>query len=202
MQTALRFVLAAVLALLSAASYATVIYNTSASFLTHVAPGSYTNNFNGLPDPPSGPVPFSGNGFAYSAASPGDIYLSGGFLGTNLPNLTLTISFTSGNVFAIGANFYSTNLSDAFQAVSMTISLSDGTVETFTPTSLTDSYRGFVSNVAITSLVLSAPGQSLYAGLDNLTVGRAALAVPEPASWLLVGLGLVGVLVARRRRPV
>ena len=200
MQTALRFLLVAVLALLSASSYAAVVYNTSASFLAHVAPGSYTNTFTGLSSPPLGsPALFSGNGFAYSASSPGDIYLEGGFLGTNLPNFPLTINFTSGNVFAIGANFYATNLSDAFQAVSMSITLSDGTTETFTPTSLANSYRGFVSNVAITSLVLLAPGVSLYAGLDNLTVGRAALAVPEPATWLLVGLGLVGLLVARRR---
>jgi hypothetical protein len=199
MQTAHRFLLAAVLALLSATSYATVVYTTSASFLAHVAPGSYTNTFTGLPDPPPGPAAFSGNGFAYSASAPGDIYLSGGFLGTSLPNVPLTINFTSGNIFAIGANFYATNLSDVFQAVLMSITLSDGTNVTFTPTSLSDSYRGFVSTIAITSLVLLGPGTSLYAGLDNLTVGRAALAVPEPATWLLVGLGLVGLLVARRR---
>ena len=199
MQTAHRLLLAAVLALLSATSYATQIYTTSASFLSHVAPGSYTNTFTGLPDPLPGPVPFSGNGFAYSASASGDIYLSGGSLGTSLPNVPLTINFTSGNIFAIGANFYATNLSDAFQAVLMSITLSDGTNVLFTPTSVSDSYRGFVSTVAITSLVLLGPGQSLYAGLDNLTVGAALRLVPEPATWLLLVLGLAGILFARRR---
>ena len=198
MQTAHRLLLAAVLALLTATSHATVVYTTSASFLSHVAPGSYTNTFTGLPNPP-GPMSFSGNGFAYTASAPDDLYVLGGFLGTNLPNQALTINFTSGNVFAIGANFFNTNISDAFQATLMSIVLSDGTTETFTPTSLADSYRGFVSTVAITSLVLLAPGQSLYAGLDNLTVGRAALLVPEPATWLLLCLGLAGLLFARRR---
>ena len=75
--------------------------------------------------------------------------------------------------------------------------LSDGTFEAFTPTSFATAYRGFVSDLAITSLVIGGPGQSLYAGLDNLTVGAAA--VPEPASWALVGLALAGIAASRRR---
>jgi hypothetical protein len=196
MQTAHKLLSAVTLALLSASSFAvTTVYTSSASFLAQVAAGSYTQNFNGLVDPPAGPVAFSGGGFGYSASAPSSIYLAGGFLGTSLPNEALTLTFTSGSIRAIGANFYATNISDAFQAVALTINLSDGTAYTFTPTTLTDSYRGFVSTVAITSLVISAPGVSLYAGLDNLTVGT----VPEPAGWALMGLGLAGVLAARRR---
>ena len=201
MQTAYRLFSAGALALLSSASSfaATTVYTTSSSFMSNVAAGSYTETFTGLSDPAtSGPVAFLGGGFGYSASSPVGIYVSAGFLGTNLPNGALTLTFTSGAVKAVGANFYTSNFSDQFQSVVVTLTLNDGTSTTFTPTSIVDSYRGFVSTAAITSLVISSPGVSLYAGLDNLTVGAAA-PVPEPASWLLMGLGVAGLLAARRR---
>lgn len=196
MQLAHRLIPAVALAVLSAtANASTITYNSSAAFLARVLPGAYTETFTGFANPPAGPVSFSGGGFAYTAAAPNDIYLAGGFLGTNQENDALTVLFTSGNVHAVGANFYATDLSDAFQSVSIRITLGDGTVETFTPASLADSYRGFTSDGLITSLVISGPGVSLYAGLDNLTVGT----VPEPTSWALVGLAFSGLIVARRR---
>ena len=172
-------------------------FTSSASFLASVSAGSYTNDFNGLVNPPPGPVLFAGNGFAYSAFAASDIYLAGGFLGTNQVNETLTITFTGSSVTAVGANFYATDISDVFQSVAMTITLSDGTIETFTPTSVANSYRGFVSQgPVITSLVLSGAGASVYAGLDNLTVGTN---IPEPASWSLAVLAMAGLFAARRR---
>lgn len=197
MQSAHRILSAIALAALSASSMAaTTTYTSSASFLAAVGMvTSYTQNFNSLPSPPAGPVPFGDNGLAYTLAAPSDIYTSGDFFGTSLPNEALTVSFTSGNVYAVGGNFYATDIGDNFNAVSVTLTLNDGTVATFTPTSVGDSYRGFTSNVAFSSLVMSAPGVSLNAGLDNLTV-----AVPEPTSWLMMGLGLAGLLAARRRK--
>lgn len=198
MQSAHRFLSAAALALLSASAFAqSTVYTSSASFLSHVAAGAYTNNFDGLPSDP--PTSFSGGAFAYNFSAPNDIYGSGDFLGTSQIDEALTINFTSGNVTAVGANFFATNISDAFQSVSMTIGLSDGTSVTFTPADLSNSYRGFTSTVAISSLVISAPGQSLYAGLDNLTVGSVT-AVPEPTTWALMGLGLAAIGVVARRK--
>jgi PEP-CTERM motif len=202
MQLAKSLLSAAALTLLSASAFAaTTVYTTSASFLTNVAPGAYFNNFDGLLDPPVGAVPFSGGGFGYSASAPSDIYLEGGFLGASEQNEALTISFTTGNVTAFGANFFATDFVDDFQSVSITLTLSDGTTVPFTPTSAADSFRGFVSTSPITSLVFSGPGASLYAGLDNFTVGAAApvVEVPEPTSLALVGLGIAGLFAARRR---
>jgi hypothetical protein len=199
MQTTHRLLSAIALTCLSASSFAvTTVYTTPASFSAQVAPGAYTETFTGLANPPAGSVAFSGGAFSYAASAPGDIYLAGGFLGASQINTALTINFTSGNVKAIGANFYSTDLNDAFQAVSVTLTLSDATTVTFTPTSIANSFRGFTSTAFITSLVMSAPGQSLYAGLDNFTVGTT-VAVPEPGSWLLMGLGLAALGVYRRR---
>jgi hypothetical protein len=199
MQPAYRVLPALALACLSASSFAvTTTYTSSAAFLAQVTAGAYSESFDGLANPPAGPVSFGGGSFAYSAFATSDIYLAGGFLGTNQINEALTINFTSGNVTAVGANFYTTDISDAFQAVSVTVTLSDGTVQTFTPSDIASSYRGFVSTLPISSLVISAPGQALYAGLDNLTVGVAA--VPEPAHWLLMSLGVAGLLIVRRRQ--
>ena len=197
MQTAHRLALTLGLAALSASSFAaTTVYGSAASFLPHVAPGAYTETFNGLPSTP--PDSFAGGAFAYTVSAPDGLYGSGEFLGTNLPDEALTVTFTSGNVTAVGGNFYATNISDTFQAVAITLTLSDSTTVTFTPTSAADSYRGFASTLTITSLTIASPGVSLYGGLDNLTVGVSA--VPEPASALLMALGVAGLLVAGRRR--
>lgn len=195
MQTVQRFALALGLAALSAPSFAaTTVYTTSASFLAQVSPGAYFQNFNGLPA--EAPDTFAGGAFGYTLVANGGVYGSGEFIGTSLPNESLTINFTTGNVTAVGGNFYAANLSDVFQAVSLTLTLSDATTITFTPSSVSDSFRGFTSTALITSLTISGPGAGLYAGIDNLTVG----AVPEPTSALLMALGAAGLLIARRRR--
>ena len=202
MHTALRpFALAATLwAVASSASAVTTIYTTSASFLAQVAPGSYTNTFTGAVDAALS-YSYSGGSFAYTVTAPpagfgDDVYLSGTFIGNLYANASLTVTFTSGNVRAIGGNFYITNSSDAFVAAPITINLSDGTTTTFSPGTAAD-YRGFVSTVSITSLVMLAPGASRYNTIDNLTVGTP---VPEPGSYALMALGLAAVLAARRKR--
>jgi hypothetical protein len=200
MHFAHRLLSAAALALLSASSFASDgVYTSPAAFLSHVAAGAYTESFDGLSDTTGS---FSSGAFAYTLSSSGGLYASGDFVGTNLPDFALTITFTSGNVTALGANFFATDFSDAFQAVPMTLTLSDGTVVVFTP-SAAASYRGFTSDTTIASLVIGAPGVSLYSGLDNLTVGiaiGAVPAVPEPTTWALMGLALAGVVAARRLR--
>lgn len=195
---------AATLALLTAPAFAaTAVFTDATAFLSQLAVGAYTESFDALADLPAGPVSFAGGAFSYSLAAPSDLYASGAFVGSSQPDEALTISFLGGKVQAVGANFFATNLSDAFQVAAMELTLSDGTVLRFTPGSEADSYRGFVSDVPISTLAISGPGAFRYAGLDNLTVGISAVSpVPEPGRALLLALGLAalaGQVVARRR---
>jgi len=101
-------------------------------------------------------------------------------------------------VTAVGGEFFITNVDNFFLIAPVTITLSDGTITTYTPASRWE-FRGFVSEgPIITSLILSAPGVGNYNTLDNLIVGAA---VPEPSSMLLLGFSFLTFLafLAKRR---
>lgn len=188
----------AVLAFSAAASAQTATYTSPADFAAMLAPGGYTETFadpsffSGQPS-----ADFSANGFSYTVSAPGSLYGNGALIGTNLPGETLTVTFTGAPVTAIGGNFWATNINDVFQAVPVTLTLSDGTTTIFTPVSeTTGSFRGFTSSVSITSLQIGSTA-TVYAGMGNLTV---ATAVPEAGTWLMMGLGLGALLLVRRTR--
>lgn len=207
MHQPLRFLarLASFLTLAAAAASApvwaaTTTYTDSASFLAAIAPGAFNNTFTGVEDSATS-YSYSGGGFGYTVAAPGDVYLSGSFIGNNTDNDTLTITFTTGNVTALGGNFFITDIGNSFQASAVTLTLSDGTTTTFTPSDETTAFRGFVSTAAIVSLMMSAPGANLFNSLDNLTVGVAVpITLPEPGTWALVALALGGLSLVRRQR--
>lgn len=177
---------------------ATVTYTNPATFLGQLAAGAYTETFSSV----SASDSFGGGGFAYTLSAPGNLYYSGSFAGSNQPYATVTISFTGTPVRAVGGNFFATLFDDSFFPAPITVTLGGGSPVTFTPTSASaGSFIGFTSDSAITSLSFSAanvPFESLYAAVDNLTVG--VVAVPEPPAALMAALGLAALAWARRRK--
>jgi hypothetical protein len=168
------------------------IYTSQGAFLAALNPGSYLEDFQAT-NPPN----YSGNGFSYSASAPGStVYDSGSFIGANNANAPFVLDFSSGNVTAAGGEFFHTNVSDVFQpGISITITLSDGTVDTYTPAAQNE-FRGYVSTgPALTSLTISAPTGGTFLTLDNVIVGSA---IPEPGSAMLLA-GVFGLALRRRR---
>lgn len=195
------FMVAALVAATGGAQAVTTVYTTEASFLAQVAAGSYTEGFTGAGGSAAS-YSYSGGGFGYTITAtaalggPSTVYHSGSFVGNNIAAESLTVTFTAGSPTALGGNFYITNISDVFQTAAVTLGLSDGTSITYTPAS-TAEYRGFISTVPITSITMAAPLASQFNTLDNLTVGLATV-VPEPATYLMMALGLSGLLMLRR----
>lgn len=88
------------------------IYTDLPTFLASIQPGYYLENFDTLTGPgliPS-PINFSSLGYAYSASAPNDFYATqtagDWVLSTNSAPDPITITFTSGNVTALGGTFF------------------------------------------------------------------------------------------------
>lgn len=199
MQITRHLVPALAMLAISASSFAAAtIYSSESGFLSQLT-ASYTESFDGLPNGPAGPQSFGSGPFAFTAFAPQDLFLEGGFLSTSQIDDALTVSFGAG-VRAFGANFFASDFNGAPQVAEVTLTLADGTAVSLPPDSWANSYRGFTSDMDIASFTISGPGQSLYASLDNLTVGTTQRGqVPEPASLALVGLALAGLFATRRR---
>lgn len=187
-------------AAVTAAPAMAAVYTDSASFLADVQPGFYFNNFTGVPQGDQGSLNFSGNGFAYtiSAVGPGSnrLFNGPGIISTDFATDAIQITFTSGNVTAVGGNMWATDVNFNAITANMVVSLSDGTTVNFTASNA-NAFRGFTSTQTITSLTIDAldTGTNAWSTLDNLYVGAA---VPAPNAMALLGLG--GLAAARRRR--
>ncbi len=195
-----------------AAHAQTTQYTDTAAFLAQLNPNAYTETFT---SPTRGNAPsfsYSQNGFSYtitSTSTPGSgydsaVYLGNGITGANFPFSNVVFTFTSGNVTAVGGNFFQTSINDEFLSSPVTLTLSNGATTTYTPTS-TGTFQGFTTTLAISSITFAAPTQDgIYPAIDNFTVGtnKNLAAVPEPGVWVTAAslLGTTGIGLVRGRR--
>ncbi len=121
-----------------------------------------------------------------------------------LPSSVATFTF-SGPTKSFG--FYTTGVQTAFTA-SIVFSLVDGSQSSFSlPLNANGgaSYFGVVDTTAFTSVSIvntSKPGFADLWGMDDISYNTSL--VPEPASWamLVMGFGLVGATLRRRKVAV
>lgn len=141
----------------------------------------------------------NGNLFGFNITAGGDQWF--GFP-SFLPSGIATFTFTN-PTRAFG--FYTTGVQTTFTAA-IVVSLIDGSQSTFSlPLNVNGgvSYFGLVDTTAFTSVSIvntSQTGQSDAWGIDNISYNTSL--VPEPATWglMLMGFGLVGATM-RRRKP-
>lgn len=175
-------------------------FTDSGSFMAALEAGAYTNTFDDSGSGPFASLSYSNGTFSYDITAMGaggsGLFNDPGLVSTDSALDGILITFTSGNVTGVGANFYASDINFLPLSADMTLSLSDGTIEAFSASSAAD-FRGFTSNVAITSIFIDADDSftNAWSTLDNLTVGRA---IPTPGSLAMLGLG--GLVATRRRR--
>jgi hypothetical protein len=185
---------------------AATAYTNLASFLGALT-NSYTENFGGITNTSNGvtaaPENFSGNGMSFSAdtaPTPNDLYtlVNGGtkWLSVNDAVSSLVFTLTSGNITAVGGNFFITDEPGNFVADTIDILFSDNTSTNWAPSSASD-FIGFVFDTPVTSMTLSRGVSTNYVTAGTITVGQ----VPEPSTMALLLMTGAGALwMARRRR--
>ncbi|MEO1047742.1 MAG: PEP-CTERM sorting domain-containing protein [Pseudomonadota bacterium] len=191
-------------------SAATTIYTDRASFDAAIVESDFVD-FNDVPSQvnfrsspfDAGPFTLQGSGSGQGSRNFIDIqplqFSTFNIDGTTVANLLVnsnsTVTFTFDNpITAFGADFGSIN-----NVVLRTQANTGSDIVTppVTPVSAAQ-FFGFTSDTPFTSLVFesAAPNGDGF-GVDNVSVGAA---IPEPATWLMMLLGLFGLGGMMRRR--
>ncbi len=228
MQSNLRLsILFAGLALALIPAYSTTIttYSDPTSWAAATAPGYQTVTFEGLTTP-GGVTNYYGStgvtsdgvefiGYTYAGVSDlqvidtsaytwfndgtGDALLqslSRPNSGSPLPYVNIVLP---ANVTALGLDLWTTN--NPAMSYSITVAGNQYTVPTLAGNTV--AFWGITSDTAISSIqftVPSTPTQGTEALLDNFSFGASDMsAAPEAATYLLIGSGLIGLIVLRKR---
>jgi hypothetical protein len=182
------------------------VYDTQGDFLATIAAGSYLETFDATPvGSTSAPLAYSGNGLSYDvkvlapAVNP-HLYpftIPGGdpsdvIMGLANAEDTLIFDFTSGNVAAVGAFFFSTDIdggvitADAIVDTDLTDPMVVSTAGT------TTTFLGFISDQPFAFLSVRGDNASVVAFPSVNDV-----IVPEPSHAALLLAGALVLLAAR-----
>ena len=184
----------------SIASSALIVTSSSSTFATAVAlqGGSVLNEsfdgYNGFYA--SGLTGGSGD-LAWTATALGGLYAdaTSSAMSTNNAEVALTMTFSSPNVFAIGGNFYNTDVN--FNTVPGRVVVTVGQVSYFYESNGgSTAFAGFISTSGAINSITFQPfdlGVQVYATASNVVVG----VVPSPA---VLALGALAGAFGRRRR--
>lgn len=174
--------LLAIPAILQAAS----VYSSEDEFATYLRPGYYFVDFESLVRGDQGSTNISLSGgtpaFTFNISTvtglnnnlyvPSGTLPSGKAVSTTVDSTDLLLTFTSGNVTAIGANFFLTDIAENQIGGSLDAILSDGTSLGFSsPSSGAVEFRGFTVEASNPIASLRIHTDSEYLTLDNLYVG-------------------------------
>jgi opacity protein-like surface antigen len=210
---------AAGILLMASSSFASSIYLNQSDFTAALTSGYDFENFESMDfQAAAHSWSFSQNGFDWTASTtdyfgsePADnpaaiLFIDSGPSVAMIPaggntsgaGDALTLTFTSGNVTAIGGNFFLTDFLGSVRGGSFSLTMNDGTTQSFTDAGA-DNFFGYISSSPITSLTFTPPGPfTSWATIDNLYVGQAAAVsqTPETSTMglLLGGLSLLGAL--------
>jgi len=185
----------------------TVVCTDRGLFEPLLQPGYYLEEFNTNhweePHVGTPAASYAGNGYAYLLTSStvgglahGLWSLEGAESVINSMDL-LVARFTGRPVYAVGGNFYGTDLFGGYVPSQVILNFGDGTVYVYENTDI-HSFLGFVSTTPIVTLSVDSIRTAGGAAptLDNFYVGAP---IPEPLT--LIGAGLsVGALGAYLRR--
>jgi hypothetical protein len=219
-------VFGAALALVPAYSTTITTYSSQASWLAATAPGSQTVTFTGLAPNGGASNYFTASGvtssgvefIGYNSAGTSDIQVidtsafswyndgSGDALlqSASPSNSTAPLPYINivlpANITSLGMDLWTTN--SPGMSYSITVDGNQYTVPTVAQN--TETFWGLTSDTAITSLQLNVPAATPDTGtealLDNFSFGAADMsAAPEAGTYLLIGTGLIGLVILRKR---
>jgi PEP-CTERM motif len=177
-------------------------YSTESAFLSAILPEYYLQTFSTKTSGQS--LSYSGDGYSYTASVTGGLLprlqTDYGWMQETNAGDTITITFKSGDVTAVGGDFFAVNLVAQPKSATITLNFAGGPSETITSTTSTTAFTGFTFEKPLTSMTITPQSSILaarYAALDNLVIGTAA---PEPGTWMLLSAGVGLMALARFRR--